>query len=59
MRIIMMDGDTNRMLGEVEAKARVFSTGSRGYMIYGKITIDGKRHQITGNAVEIGSKPKK
>lgn len=55
MRIIMMD-DNNKLLGDVETKPKVFSTGSRGYVMYGKITIDGKRHQVAGNIIEIGSK---
>ena len=59
MRIILMNGETNAVLGEVETKAKEFSTGSRGYTINGKITIAGKRHQVGGNLVEIGSKPKK
>ncbi len=58
MRIIMMDAENNRMLGDVETKPKVFSTGSRGFVMYGKVTVNGKRHQITGNLVEIGSKNK-
>ena len=40
-------------------RERKFKTGSRGYMMFGKITIDGKRYQVMGNVVEIGSGPKK
>ena len=59
MRIILLDGETNAVLGEVETKAKDFSPGSRGHTINGKITIAGKKHQVGGNLVEIGSKPKK
>jgi hypothetical protein len=38
-----------------ELQARTFKTGSRGYGAYGKAEIDGKRYQISVNAVEIGS----
>ena len=57
MRIVLLDGDTNRMLGEVEAKDKSFKTGSRGYFMHGKVTVNGKRYQVSGNLVEIGSKP--
>lgn len=40
----------------VNAKAKAFSTGSIGFTIYGKVTINGKRYQVTGNLVQIGSK---
>jgi hypothetical protein len=35
-----------------------FSTGSTGFYGSGKLDIDGKRHQVMVQAVEIGSKPK-
>jgi len=36
---------------------RQFKTGRRGYGAYGKVdTPDGKRYQVSLNAVEIGSK---
>jgi len=44
--------------GALTLRAREFKTGSKGYMIFGKLTIDGKRYQVMGNVVEIGSKPK-
>ena len=59
MRIVLINGETNAVLGEVETQAKDFSTGSRGYTLNGKITIAGKKHQVGGNLVEIGSKPKK
>ena len=34
-----------------------FSSGSRGYYAGGKMTIAGKRYQLTCSIVEIGSKP--
>jgi hypothetical protein len=43
---------------ELHAMARVFSTGSRGFGLSGKVMIDGKMYQVGANLVEIGSKPK-
>lgn len=37
--------------------ARPFKTGSRGFNASGKVTIDGKRYQVSCNLIEIGSKP--
>lgn len=37
--------------------ANPFKTGSVGYTVSGKVMIDGKKHQFSGNLVEIGSKP--
>jgi len=37
---------------------RPYASGSVGYFLSGKVEIDGKRHQVSGNVVEIGSKPK-
>ena len=38
-------------------KKKEYKTGSRGYFIFGKVEDrDGKRYQIAGNMIEIGSK---
>lgn len=42
----------------MNAQARTFSTGSRGYYCSGKIKIAGKTYQASCNLVELGSKPK-
>ena len=39
----------------ISAKEKEFKTGSRGYFLNGKMTLDGKRYQLSGNLVEIGS----
>jgi hypothetical protein len=39
-------------------KAKVFSTGSKGYSAGGKMVIEGKEYQVCANVIEIGSKPK-
>ena len=44
--------------GEVKMNEKTFSTGSRGYYASGKVTLNGKRYQVTANIVEIGSKNK-
>jgi len=36
---------------------RPFKSGSRGWFASGKITLDGKRYQVSCSVVEIGSKP--
>lgn len=46
----------NEVIGILEADAKQFKTGSRGYNGNGKMTINGKKHQIIVNIVEIGSK---
>ena len=53
--LVFKSGD---MESAVTARPKTFSTGSVGFMVFGKIVIDGKKYQFTGNAVEIGSKPK-
>lgn len=55
---ILIFKDTNGNEYAIKAKEKVFTTGSRGYYISGKIEMDGKRFQLGGNLVEIGSKPK-
>lgn len=36
---------------------RTFASGSRGFYAGGKVTIDGKRYQVSMPLTEIGSKP--
>lgn len=43
--------------GAINLKEKEFSTGSRGFTVFGKALINGKRYQFSGNLVEIGSKP--
>lgn len=52
--VILVDGVHS---GTLDLKEKEFSTGSRGFYAYGKITIGGKQYQVGGNFVEIGSKP--
>ena len=52
---VLKSGDTE---SAITARPKTFSPGSVGFMVFGKIIIDGKKYQLTGNAVEIGSKPK-
>ena len=51
---ISVDGNSSPL----GSKAKTFSTGSTGYFIYGKVDVDGVPHQMSGNLVKIGSKPK-
>jgi hypothetical protein len=47
----------NGIQNAIDSKEKVFSTGSRGFWVGGKIQIGDKRYQMSGNLVEIGSKP--
>ena len=40
-------------LGTVEAVKAKFSTGNKGYRMFGKVLIDGKQFQVTGNLIEL------
>jgi hypothetical protein len=42
----------------ITLRPKTFKTGSQGYYAWGKITVDGIPHQLSGNIVRIGSKPK-
>jgi len=53
---ILIFKDSNGNEYPVKAKEKDFKTGSRGYYVHGKLEIDGKRYQLGGNLVEIGSK---
>ena len=47
---VTIDGQT------VLAKPKRFSTGSVGYNVTGKVTINGREVQVSGNLIEIKSK---
>lgn len=55
-KIMVIDVDGQK--GTLTLRTRDFKTGSKGFMVFGKIIIDGKRYQVMGNVVEIGSRPK-
>lgn len=42
----------------VTLKPKQFGTGSVGYFMSEKLELGGKRYQMSGSVVEIGSKPK-
>jgi hypothetical protein len=46
----------NEELGTIELKEKIFKTGSKGYHGFGKIDINGKKHQINFMLIEIGTK---
>ena len=52
--IIVTDGKENA----VSARPKNFKTGSRGFYVWGKVLMGGKKYQLSGNLVEIGSKAK-
>jgi hypothetical protein len=39
-------------LGQVEGVKKKFSSGNEGFFVFGKVVIDGKIHQLSGNVVE-------
>jgi hypothetical protein len=51
----MEEGDKVISLDHITARPKEFSTGSTGYFVFGKVTMDGKRYQLSGNLVEINS----
>ena len=50
--------ENDKVVGTLDAPAKQFKTGSRGYFGMGKIQIGEKRYQVQVQVVEIGSKPK-
>ena len=40
-------------IGTVEGVKTKFSTGNKGFRVFGRAYIDGKQYQITGNLVEL------
>lgn len=56
---ISIKSDLGETLTTIELKNKTFSTGSRGYSGAFKVDNSGKRYQVSVNAVEIHSRPKK
>lgn len=54
--LIELKNDQNNPLGLLTAMPKEFKTGSRGFYVNGKVTIDDKRYQVQVQLVEIGSK---
>ena len=54
-----MENDKLVQISEpITARPKIYSTGSRGWFIFGKVTVEGQRCQLSGNVVIIGSKNK-
>ena len=49
----LIDIDGTKMVATI----REFKTGSIGYNFAGKVVVDGKKCQVTGNIVIVGTKP--
>lgn len=47
-----------RLLAHGVMKGKVFSTGSNGYRLGGKLDLDGKKYTVNFMLVEVGSKAK-
>ena len=50
--------DNGNMIGSIHLGRKTFSTGSVGYNGNGKVFVGNKKHQVSLNLVEVGSKPK-
>ena len=50
--------ENGEAVATLPATPKIFSTGSRGFRVNGKVVLGGKRYQVGANLVEIGSKPK-
>lgn len=50
--------DNGKSLGVIVLATKQFKSGSVGYHGQGKVEINGKRHQVQVQAVQIGSKSK-
>lgn len=57
--VLVVDGMSFPLDTTPRQADRPYTSGSVGYFVSGKVVIDGKRHQVSGNAVEIGSNPNK
>jgi len=49
------EGDKVISLGHITARPKKFSTGSVGFYVWGKVKVEGKKYQLSGNLVLIGS----
>jgi len=54
MNAVVRD-DMNQTLQVVDLQAKNFKTGSRGFYGNGKLSVNGKRYQVSCLLVEIGS----
>jgi len=52
----IIKSDDGKELGRIVLSRKQFKTGSVGFHGFGKIEIDGKRHQVNFMLIEIGSK---
>jgi hypothetical protein len=57
MIVIEIRDVNGTVLATFSAEARTFKTGSRGFHASGKAVINGKKHQVGCNVIEVGSKP--
>ena len=55
MKLTISDDKGNELYTEMLAQ-RGFTTGSIGYNAAAKINVDGVPHQVTFNAIQVGSK---
>ncbi|HHY94542.1 MAG TPA: hypothetical protein GX513_05975 [Firmicutes bacterium] len=54
--LAILKGDNGETVGQVLSVEKTFRTGSRGYFGCGKVVLNGKKHQVQVQLVEVGSK---
>ena len=59
MIIARLETEDGKLINVITLVPNQFKTGSKGFVALGQVVIDGKRHQINFQLVEVGSKKKK
>ena len=59
MIIAQLQTENGKLINVITLMPKQFSTGSRGFLGLGQVVVDGKRHQVNFQLVEIGSAKKK
>ena len=59
MIIAQLQTENGKLINVITLMPKQFSTGSREFLGLGQVVVDGKRHQVNFQLVEIGSAKKK
>ena len=59
MIIAQLETEDGKLINVITLMPKQFSTGSKGFLGLGQVVVDGKRHQVNFQLVEIGSAKKK
>ena len=55
MIIAQLETEDGKLINVITLMPKQFSTGSKGFLGLGQVVVDGKRHQVNFQLVEIGS----